>query len=88
MISTENAGTPRRMTTPGHIAPIAQVDGTNELMTQIHDARLRLHGTGQGRLMTRRTRERDSLAPPLAPPACSVFSNYDFDLEPPYGIEP
>jgi hypothetical protein len=30
--------TPNDSTTPGHIAPITQVNGTNELMTQIHDA--------------------------------------------------
>jgi hypothetical protein len=40
---------------PDNIAPITQVNGTNELMTQIHDARLRLHRTGQVCLMTRRT---------------------------------
>ena len=32
---------------PGHIAPMTQVNGTNQLMTQTHDARLRLDGTGQ-----------------------------------------
>jgi hypothetical protein len=31
---------------PGHVTPMTQVSGTNELMTQIHDAWLRLDETG------------------------------------------